>query len=164
MAIEESNYRLDANSRLKQKLRATVPTRDTRAIKTQPTEHSNEFNSTPPISEELHYPLDELPPLDKEVSQKDETMPITLPQEKVAAQESKLATFTLRVDDKVDKGLKSLCTQESISKETFLEAAYLVCVENQEFMQQVLSIATERKQERREAGIQRRAKAMTRYL
>lgn len=157
MAIEESNYRLDANSRLKQKLRATVPTRDTRAIKTQPTEHSNEFNSTPPISEESHYPLDELPPSDKEV-------PITLPQEKVAAQESKLATFTLRVDDKVDKGLKSLCTQESISKETFLEAAYLVCVENQEFMQLVLSIATARKQERREAGIQRRAKAMTRYL
>lgn len=151
MAIEESAERNDANSRLlKQRARATVPTRDTRVIKTQPTEHSNEFNSTPPTE-------DSAPP-------KVETAPSPEPQPEIATRESKLATFTLRVDDKVDKGLKSLCTIENISKETFLEAAYLVCMENQEFMQQVLSIATERKQERREAGIQRRAKAMTRYL
>ncbi|MBF2067237.1 MAG: hypothetical protein IGS39_22900 [Calothrix sp. C42_A2020_038] len=152
MAIEESTERSDANSRLlKQRARATVPTRDTRVIKTQPTEQLEEFNSTPPtISEEVS---------------KEDSAPSREPQPDVATTiESKLATFTLRVDDKVDKGLKSLCTIENISKETFLEAAYLVCMENQEFMQQVLSIATERKQERREAGIQRRALAMTRYL
>ncbi|BDA76505.1 hypothetical protein CAL7716_106710 (plasmid) [Calothrix sp. PCC 7716] len=152
MAIEESAERSDANSRLlKQRARATVPTRDTRVIKTQPTEHSNEFNSTPPT-------------ISLEVSKEDSALSRE-PQPDVATTiSSKLATFTLRVDDKVDKGLKSLCTIENISKETFLEAAYLVCMENQEFMQQVLSIATARKQERRSAGIQRRAKAMTRYL
>lgn len=151
MAIEESTERSDANSRLlKQRARATVPTRDTRVIKTQ-TELRNESNSTPPT-------------ISLEVS-KEDSAPSPLPQTDVATTiEPKLATFTLRVDDKVDKGLKSLCTIENISKETFLEAAYLVCMENQDFMQQVLSIATERKQERREAGIQRRAKAMTRYL
>ncbi|BDA76562.1 hypothetical protein CAL7716_107280 (plasmid) [Calothrix sp. PCC 7716] len=151
MAIEESTERSDANSRLlKQRARATVPTRDTRVIKTQ-TEHSNEFNSTPPTEDS--------------VPQEAETAPSREPQPEVATTISKkLATFTLRVDDKVDKGLKSLCTIENISKETFLEAAYLVCMENQDFMQQVLSIATARKQERREAGIQRRALAMTRYL
>lgn len=150
MAIEESTERSDANSRLlKQRARATVPTRDTRVIKTQ-TELRNEFNSTPPT-------------ISLEVS-KEDSAPEPLPQPEITTHKSKLATFTLRVDDKVDKGLKSLCTIENISKETFLEAAYLVCMENQDFMQQVLSIATERKQERREAGIQRRAAAMTRYL
>ncbi|OKH41148.1 hypothetical protein NIES2101_34810 [Calothrix sp. HK-06] len=142
---------------LKQRARATVPTRDTRVIKTQPTEHSNEFNSTPPSEEDSA-------PLKAETETATETAPSPLPKEKVVTQKSKLATFTLRVDDKVDKGLKSLCTIENISKETFLEAAYLVCMENGDFKEQVLSIATERKQERREAGIQRRAKAMTRYL
>ncbi len=64
----------------------------------------------------------------------------------------------------MDKGLKSLCTDESITKETFLEAAYLVCSENEQMMQQVLEIALARRQERREAGILRRAEAMSKYL
>lgn len=166
MAIEESKERLDANSRLKQRLRATVPIRDIRAIKTQSNEQGEEFLSAPPIIEREVSPKEILPPSDEFMPNKAETALSQLPQEKAATKEkeSKLATFTLRVDDKVDKGLKSLCTQESISKETFLEAAYLVCMENQEFMQYVLEIATLRKQERRETGIQRRAKAMTRYL
>ncbi|HAG83021.1 MAG TPA: hypothetical protein DCL61_18130 [Cyanobacteria bacterium UBA12227] len=78
--------------------------------------------------------------------------------------EKKLVSFTLRVEDSVDKGLKSLCTQENITKETFLEAAYLVCIENELLMQQVLEVAIARRQERRATGIVRRAKSMTRYL
>jgi rubrerythrin len=75
-----------------------------------------------------------------------------------------LVSFTLRVEDSVDKALKSLCTAESITKETFLEAAYLVCSENAQMMQQVLEVAKVRRQERRNAGNLRRAEAMTRYL
>jgi rubrerythrin len=75
-----------------------------------------------------------------------------------------LVSFTLRVEDSVDKALKSLCTAESITKETFLEAAYLVCSENAQMMQQVLEVAKVRRQERRNAGNLRRAESMTRYL
>ena len=75
-----------------------------------------------------------------------------------------LVSFTLRVKDSVDKGLKSLCTAESITKETFLEAAYLVCSENEQMKLQVLEIAKVRRQERRNAGNLRRAEAMSRYL
>lgn len=137
----EQNQPLDANSRLKQRMRATVPPRDTSVLKRQ----SKEEEATAPEKEKLEYSPE------RELSK---------PTEK----EKKLVSFTLRVEDSVDKGLKSLCTQENITKETFLEAAYLVCLENELLMQQVLEVAIARRQERRETGILRRAKSMTRYL
>lgn len=137
----EQNQPLDANSRLKQRMRATVPPRDTSVLKRQ----SKEEEATAPETEKLS----DTP--ERELSK---------PTEK----EKKLVSFTLRVEDSVDKGLKSLCTQENITKETFLEAAYLVCLENEQMMKQVLEVAQARRQERRETGILRRAKSMTRYL
>lgn len=140
----EQNQPLDANSRLKQRMRATVPPRDTSVLKRQ----SKEEEATAPEQEKLEY------------SPERELSKPTIATEK----EKKLVSFTLRVEDSVDKGLKSLCTQENITKETFLEAAYLVCLENEQMMQQVLEVAIARRQERRETGILRRAKSMTRYL
>lgn len=137
----EQNQPLDANSRLKQRMRATVPPRDTSVLKRQ----LKEEEATTPETEKLS----DTP--ERELSKPTEN-------------EKKLVSFTLRVEDSVDKGLKSLCTQENITKETFLEAAYLVCLENELLMQQVLEVAQARRQERRETGILRRAKSMTRYL
>lgn len=137
----EQNQPLDANSRLKQRMRATVPPRDTSVLKRQ----SKEEEATAPEKEKL-----------KDTPERE----LSKPTEK----EKKLVSFTLRVEESVDKGLKSLCTQENITKETFLEAAYLVCLENELLMQQVLEVAQARRQERRETGILRRAKSMTRYL
>lgn len=136
----EQNQPVDANSRLKQRMRATVPPRDTSVLKRQLKEEEATAPETEKLSDTLSKPI------------------ITTEKEK------KLVSFTLRVEDSVDKGLKSLCTQENITKETFLEAAYLVCLENEEMMQQVLEVAIARRQERRETGILRRAKSMTRYL
>ncbi|MEW5857428.1 MAG: hypothetical protein AB1861_08605 [Cyanobacteriota bacterium] len=140
----EQNQPLDANSRLKQRMRATVPPRDTSLLKKQ----SNEAEATSPDSEKIEEPLQ--PKLPK-------SPPTT-------GKEKKLVSFTLRVEDSIDKRLKSLCTQESITKETFLEAAYLVCIEDEQIMQQVLEVAQARRQERRETGLQRRARSMSRYL
>ena len=140
----EQNQPLDANSRLKQRMRATVPPRDTSVLKRQ----SKEEEATAPDSEKL-----------EDTPERELSKP-TITTEK----EKKLVSFTLRVEDSVDKGLKALCTQENITKETFLEAAYLVCLENELLMQQVLEVAIARRQERRETGIMRRAKSMTRYL
>lgn len=142
----EQTQPLDANSRLKQRMRATVPPRDTSVLKRQSKEA--EATATAPGSEKLEEPLQRKLPKSPPATEK----------------EKKLVSFTLRVENSIDKGLKSLCTQESITKETFLEAAYLVCIEDKEIMQQVLEIAQARRQERRETGLQRRAKTMSRYL
>lgn len=140
---EEHSSPVDANSRLKARMRATVPPRETSLFKR-------------PVDEELAVEQSEqkLDPVAKLEKQK----------RAVKSETQKLVSFTLRVEDSVDKGLKSLCTVESITKETFLEAAYLICLENEQMMQQVLDVAKIRRQERRDAGTVRRAEAMSRYL
>lgn len=141
---EEHSSPVDANSRLKARMRATVPPRETSLFKR-------------PVDEELA------------VEQSEQKLdPVAKPEKQKRAVKSekaqKLVSFTLRVEDSVDKGLKSLCTVESITKETFLEAAYLICLENEQMMQQVLDVAKSRRQERRDAGTVRRAEAMSKYL
>lgn len=140
---DEQTQPTDANSRLKARMRATVPPRDTSLFKRQSDERDG-------IDSSEYKPA-------TAAFEKQKRAVINEPAQN-------LVSFTLRVEDSVDKGLKSLCTAESITKETFLEAAYLVCSENEQMMQQVLEIARVRRQERRNAGNLRRAEAMTRYL
>lgn len=140
---DEQTQPIDANSRLKARMRATVPPRDTSLFKRQADENL-EIDSS---------------------DYKPERAATNLQQRAVTNEPAQnLVSFTLRVEDSVDKGLKSLCTAESITKETFLEAAYLVCSENEQMKLQVLEIAKVRRQERRKAGNLRRASAMSRYL
>lgn len=140
---DEQTQPIDANSRLKARMRATVPPRDTSLFKRQ---------------------SDETDGIDSS-DYKPERAATNLQKRAVTNEPAQnLVSFTLRVEDSVDKGLKSLCTAESITKETFLEAAYLVCSENEQMKLQVLEIAKVRRQERRNAGNLRRASAMSRYL
>lgn len=140
---DEQTKPIDANSRLKARMRATVPPRDTSLFKRQGDERDGIDSS----------------------DYKPEGAATNLQQRAVTNEPAQnLVSFTLRVEDSVDKGLKSLCTAESITKETFLEAAYLVCSENEQMKLQVLEIAKVRRQERRNAGNLRRAEAMSRYL
>ena len=141
---EEQKQPIDANSRLKARMRATVPPRETLLFKRQTDENLA-------VEQAEHK---------SEPAAKPEKLKRAVTNEPA----QKLVSFTLRVEDSVDKGLKSLCTDENITKETFLEAAYLVCSENEQVMQQVLEVAKARRQERRNAGILRRAEAMTKYL
>ena len=140
---DEQTQPIDANSRLKARMRATVPPRDTSLFKRQADENL-EIDSS---------------------DYKPERAATDLQKREITNEPAQnLVSFTLRVEDSVDKGLKSLCTAESITKETFLEAAYLVCSENEQMKLQVLEIAKVRRQERRNAGNLRRASAMSRYL
>lgn len=140
---DEQAQPIDANSRLKARMRATVPPRDTSLFKRQGDEGLG-------IEQSDYKP-------ERAAIEKQKRAVTNEPAQN-------LVSFTLRVEDSVDKGLKSLCTSESITKETFLEAAYLVCSKNEQMMQQVLEVAKVRRQERRNAGNLRRAEAMTRYL
>jgi len=139
---QQQNPTPDANSRLKARLRPSVPPRKTSLIRS-----SADSGGV----EEQHTEQSE------EASMRPKTVVAT-------EKPSKLVSFTLRVDEAVGKGLKSLCSEENITKETFLEAVYQVCSEDEQIMQQVLEIAKARRQQRKEAGIIRRAKAMSKYL
>lgn len=140
---DEQTQPIDANSRLKARMRASVPPRDTSLFKRQGDEGLG-------IEQSEYKP-------ERAATEKQKRAVINEPAQN-------LVSFTLRIEDSVDKALKSLCTAESITKETFLEAAYLVCSENAQMMQQVLEVAKVRRQERRNAGNLRRAESMTRYL
>ena len=142
---EEQNQTKDINSRLKARLKPSVPPRKTSLLRRSTDEQES--------VELQHQPSEEAVSKSAESKQgrESETSP-------------KLVSFTLRVEEVVGKKLKYLCSVENITKETFLEAAYLVCAENEQMMQQVLGVAKARRQQRREAGIKRRAQAMSKYL
>lgn len=149
MAEEQKQFS-DVNSRVKARVRPTVPPRDNLLFRRQSDENVEDVEAVilePPIHEPKF--IDKL-----------ETPELAVASEKT----EKLVSFTLRVEDIVDKGLKSICTNESITKETFLEAAYLVCNENEQVMQRVLEVAKARRAKRRKTGNLRRAEAMTKYL
>lgn len=141
---EEQKRPLDANSRLKDRMRAVVPPRETLLVKKQ----GDNVGDVELIDISVESADQQEQPKQLETDES--------PQE--------LVSFTLRVDKSIDKGLKSLCNDESITKETFLEAAFLICSENQELMEKVLNLAKVRRQSRRKVGVERRAKAMTKYL
>ena len=62
----------------------------------------------------------------------------------------------IRLEESIDEAMQDLCNQEDITIETFLEACYLVCDRSPEFKAAVLQEATERLQQRKEAGKLRR--------
>ncbi len=148
MAEEQKQFS-DVNSRVKARVRPTVPPRDNLLFRRQSDENVEDVEAVilePPI----HEP---------------NIIDIETPELAVASEKTeKLVSFTLRVEDIVDKGLKSICTNESITKETFLEAAYLVCNENEQVMQRVLEVAKARRAKRRKTGNLRRAESMAKYL
>ena len=149
MAEEQKQFS-DVNSRVKARVRPTVPPRDNLLFRRQTDENLEDVEAVildPPIHEQKF--IDKL-----------ETPKLALASEET----EKLVSFTLRIEDIVDKGLKSICTNESITKETFLEAAYLVCNENEQVMQKVLEVAKARRAKRKRTGNLRRAESMAKYL
>lgn len=153
----EQNQPLDANSRLKARLRPTVPPRDTSLLRRHPEEEEADapvVRFPEPTPQATAEPTAAKQPKSSPAKRKNS----------ILDKPQKLVSFTLRVDASIDSNLKTLCSNERITKETFLEAAYLACQKDEQMMQQVLEIAKDRRQERREAGVLRRARAMTKYL
>ncbi|GAX38817.1 hypothetical protein [Nodularia sp. NIES-3585] len=139
--VSESQSQNDANSRLKARLRPSVPPRETSVFKKNDPETSNQSDQELSLAEQKNTSV-----------------------KSIQVGSEKLVPFTLRVEDSVDKGLKILCTNEHITKETFLEAAYLICSEDEQVMQRIVEVAKSRRQKRRITGVQRRASSMSKYL
>lgn len=126
----------DAFDRLKNRSRATVPLRDASFTK-EVNDSKTEFSHLSKVEE---------PPQSLSDSS-DETFP-------------EVTRRTIRLEQQVDEELERLCSRERITRETFLEAAYLACNDNPEILQEVLTIAKERYRRRKMAGEKRKFQTM----
>lgn len=129
----------DAFDRLKNRSRATVPVRDASLTK-EMTDVKTGFSHL----EKVEVPDSELNP----------------PNSEDAEEFPEVVRRTIRLEQQVDEELERLCSRERITRETFLEAAYLVCNDKPEILQEVLAIAKQRYQQRKTAGEKRKFQTM----
>jgi hypothetical protein len=71
---------------------------------------------------------------------------------------------TIRLSAEIDEELRQLCQREKITKDTFLEAAYLVVGEEGELRTRVLQLAKERYKQRKQVGEKRKLMTMMKKM
>ncbi|ODG98486.1 hypothetical protein A4S05_09180 [Nostoc sp. KVJ20] len=146
----------DVFERLKKKTRPSVPARDTTLVKVQ---HENLLNDQ--ITEFSHLPEKPKPDLDSEevindkVSTSNQEQQVELPQ---------IIRRTIRLEQDIDIKLDTFCNVKKITRDTFLEAAFIVCSENEELLQEVLNQARKRYQQRKLAGEQRKFQTLAKKI
>lgn len=133
----------DAFERLKNRTRPTVPSRD----------NSLTNNKNDEITEFSHS-----------VNVNGLQDPIGQPVQGEEVQMPEVVRRTVRLEWDVDESLEQLCRKEKITRELFLEAAYVVISKNQSAMQEALIEARERYQRRKLAGERRKFKTMEKKL
>jgi hypothetical protein len=144
-----SNSPNDAFSRLKDRTRATVPARNKSL-----TDFSNDVKTEVSHSVKTEISQDGI----AEVSQAS----LTEPELAQDIQEREAVRRTIRIDISIDSELEQLCGKSKITRETFLEAAYLACAQNPDLMAAVLVEAQQRYRQRKQAGEQRKFETMSR--
>ena len=144
-----SNSPNDAFERLKNRPRATVPARNKSLTDSNDDANTEISHSTK-----------------TEISQKTlvETSQISLTEPKASQdiQEPEVVRRTLRIERDIDSELEQLCGRVKITRETFLEAAYLACTQDPDLMAVVLVEAQQRYRQRKQAGEQRKFETMSR--
>jgi hypothetical protein len=152
-----SNSPNDAFSRLKDRTRATVPARNKSL-----TDSSNDTNTESSHSVKTEISQDAIDEISQtnlaEISQDviNESTPEPDSPEREAVRR------TLRIDGSIDDELERLCGRLKITRETFLEAAYLACTQNPDLMTTVVTEAQKRYRQRKQAGEQRKFETMSR--
>jgi hypothetical protein len=71
-----------------------------------------------------------------------------------------LARRTIRLEQAIDERLEQLCRSERITRDTFIEAVYLICREDAKLRQQIVTIAKDRYEDRKRLGDQRKFATM----
>lgn len=122
----------DAFARLKTRTRATVPTRNSSLTETT-NDQKTDFSHS--VKEEIS-------------------------QDKINHANSEVTRRTLRISRNLDEELERLCAKAKITRETFLEAAYLACTLDPDLMESVLANAQQRYRHRKQAGEQRKFETM----
>jgi hypothetical protein len=144
-----SNSPNDAFERLKNRPRATVPARNKSL-----TDSSDDSKTEISHSAKTEISQDDI----DEISQTS----LTEPKASQDIQEPEAVRRTLRIDRAIDDELEQVCGKSKITRETFLEAAYLACTHNPDLMAAVLVEAQQRYRQRKQAGEQRKFETMSR--
>ncbi len=119
--MEANVEKEDAISRLKNRQRVVVPARDASVANTlKPNDVKTE------ISHSLAMPV---------VAVVDET--------------PEVIRSTVRLEEPIDSGLRNLCNQYKITKETFLEAAYLIAMDEPATKERIVALAKSHYQKRK---------------
>lgn len=182
----------DAFSRLKSRTRPTVPPRDTSVVK-KPVEEGEPFSVQAESEKLKSADFDEMTEFshseNREVSksidapelqaQPTNSMTEVRPQPNTEsdkgsdrlsfAQEpnelnDEVVRSTIRLSAEIDEELRQLCQREKITKDTFLEAAYLVVGEAGELRTKVLQLAKERYKQRKQVGEKRKLMTMMKKM
>ena len=144
-----SNPPNDAFERLKNRPRATVPARNKSLTDSNDDANTEISHSTKTkISQEALV----------ETSQ----VSLTEPKASQDIQEPEVVRRTLRIERDIDSELEQLCGRGKITRETFLEAAYLACTQDPDLMAAVIVEAQQRYHRRKQAGEQRKFITMSR--
>jgi hypothetical protein len=135
----------DVFDRLKNRQRPIVQTRDT-SIQSKPDEVGKDEMtkvSHSEIANSSNLIVDHQPHQDEEIE---------------------ISRRTVRLDMDIDKKLDSLCTTQKITRDTFIESAFILCSMNKEFMGEVIKEARQRYDQRKQIGEKRKLKTMTNKL
>jgi hypothetical protein len=152
----------DAFARLKTRPRATVPARTsslTELNNDKKTEFSHSSKTTVShslMTEVSEGQLDRVPDLGVSESAVEIAALEQLPQQP----SDEVNRRTLRISRDLDTELESLCSRAKITRETFLEAAYLACQHDPKLMESVLAQARQRYLQRKQIGERRKFETM----
>ncbi|MEH2093390.1 hypothetical protein [Nostoc sp.] len=146
----------DVFERLKKKTRPSVPARDTTLVKVQ---HDKLLNDE--ITEFSHLPEKPKPELDSEEVINDK---VSTSNQEQQLELTQIIRRTIRLEQDIDTKLDTFCNVNKITRDTFLEAAFIVCSENEELLQEVLNQARKRYQQRKQAGEQRKFQTLAKKI
>ena len=79
---------------------------------------------------------------------------------KTTPSEPEVVRRTIRLTEDLDEKIDLLCRKHKITRETFLEAAYLVTQDNEEILSDIVAVAKERYSVRKKVGLKRKTKTM----
>jgi hypothetical protein len=83
---------------------------------------------------------------------------------KAPEEEPLVIRSTIRLEADIEEKLRSFCQRQKITKDTFLEAAFLVISEQPEVQSAVLQLAKERAKGRKQVGEKRKLMTMLKKL
>ncbi len=183
----------DAFSRLKSRTRPTVPPRDTSVVK-KPVEEEELFSieaeseklkpadfdemtefshlENTKVTKSLDVPELQAQPTNSitEVRSQPNTESdqgsdrLSFAQEPNELNNDEVVRSTIRLSAEIDEQMRQLCQREKITKDTFLEAAYLVVGEEGELRTRVLQLAKERYKQRKQVGEKRKLMTMMKKI
>lgn len=133
----------DAFERLRRKTRASVPNRNTSLLKDQKTEFSHLEESFP--AEATNDSKPEIQSTEAKAG---------------TSEELEVTRRTIRLDAKLDDEIEQLCRREKITREVFLESAYLTALKDPAMMQEIVALAQSRYRQRKAIGEQRKFQTM----